>query len=261
MCTIGTVFTGGPLSQKGRINSFKQCDLTKQTTFYPPKLRQQTSQILYFAFTRESVDGIWAGINDHGVSFVAADAYTNTQYTVPPEENSRLFQKYEDSIAQNTTAAGAIAMLEQFYLDGFPGPDIVLLTDPEGAIFLEFSPTDGIRTIRVPDIFFSSTNHFRILPDAIDYEENHSTYLRLARAEAILEKDPMNGIKTVLKDQHYGQSELSICRIAQQPVEYYTQATVIFSVSPVGISSQYIINGNPRSKDYTTQQFFDAPQP
>lgn len=88
----------------------------------------------------------------------------------------------------------------------------------------------------------------------VDYPKNHSTYLRLARAEALLNLDPTsNGIKRVLSDQYYGQTELSICRVANAPGEYYTQATVILGTMPGSAWAEYLINGNPRTKPYTVK--------
>ena len=71
MCTIGTVFDGSTVC------TFKQCDLTDPTTFYVPEQRQGKAGS-YLAMTRAGKPGLWAGANEQGVSFVAADNYTRT---------------------------------------------------------------------------------------------------------------------------------------------------------------------------------------
>lgn len=249
MCTIGTVF-----SDHG-VYVYKQCDLTVKTLFNEPMERQKT--LAYLAMTREGRPGLWSGINQAGVSFVAADAYTNRTYDVPDDAVNMLFYAYESALANNKTARDAADTLEDFYRNGyhkslFPGPDITLFADMDQAIFIEFTPGsnnhDPIREVVVRKNFFASTNHFRVQPDAVLYEANHSTYLRLARSETTLEEDPnFEGIVNVLTDQYYGPSELSICRVAQYQGEYFTQATAIFGTLPDSLVCKYQVNGNPIS--------------
>lgn len=251
MCTIGVVFASTG------VHVFKQCDLTSTKKFYPPELKTGTGHYPFLAMTREGRPGLWAGMNCKGVSFVAADAYTNRTYEVPDAAVNDLFNAYEQTLANAETAREAADALQAFYNtynqnQGFPGPDIVLHADETQAIYTEYTPGPNlhraVREIVTTQGAFASTNHFRIQPDAVVYSANHSTYLRLVRAEAILEKDPTHeGIVNVLCDQYYGQSELSICRIAEFPGEYFTQATALFSMSPAGLACEFQINGNPRS--------------
>jgi hypothetical protein len=247
MCTIGTVF------QNNGVYVYKQCDLTITKQFYDPVEKQQ--KLRYLAMPREGRPGLWAGLNENGVCFVAADAYTNRTYETPDDAVNALFNSYEDAVGNGGTAREAAKILEDFYLNGyqktlFPGPDIALFADSKQAIFIEFTPGSNnhnpIREVTVNNNYFASTNHFRIQPDAVVYESNHSTYLRLARSETILEKNPdHSGIIAVLTDQYYGPSELSICRIAQYSGEYFTQATAVFGSFPDTLSLEYQINGNP----------------
>jgi hypothetical protein len=244
MCSIGSVFTSNG------VYVYKQCDLTTTKQFYEPEVRPGRSP--YIAMTREGRPGIWAGLNARGVSFVAADAYTNRTYDTPDDAVNALFGAYEASVAQSSSAAEAAKILESFYRSGyrqalFPGPDIALFADASQAIFIEYTPGpsnhDPVRRVVVNKNFFASTNHFRVQPDAVAYDANHSTYLRLARAETILEKDPSHdGIMSLLVDQYYGPSELSICRKQEYAGEYFTQATVLFGSD---LSCEYQINGNP----------------
>lgn len=244
MCSIGSVFTSDG------VYVYKQCDLTVTKQFYEPEIRFGAAP--YIAMTRQGRPGIWAGLNRNGVSFVAADAYTNRTYDTPDDAVDALFAAYEASVANSGSAREAAKILESFYRSGykqalFPGPDIALFADASEAIFIEYTPGpcnhDPIREITVNKNFFASTNHFRLQPDAVVYDANHSTYLRLARAETILEKDPNHtGIMNLLVDQYYGPSELSICRVQEYPGEYFTQATVVFSSR---LTCEYQINGNP----------------
>jgi hypothetical protein len=247
MCSIGVVFVDG------QVYIYKQCDLTVQTKFYDPVQKKLTYK--YYAMTREGRPGLWAGLNEKGVGFVAADAYTNRTYVTPDAAVDALFKAYENAVGKGASAKESATLLENFYLSGylgtlFPGPDIALFVDKSQAIFIEYTPGPcnqaPVREIVVNSGFFASTNHFRVQPDAVIYESNHSTYLRLARAETILEKYPTHdGIMNLLTDQYYGPSELSICRVAEYPGEYYTQATVIFGAWPSSFSCEYQVNGNP----------------
>lgn len=247
MCTIGAVF-----DDQG-VHLFKQCDLTSKTTFHPPAVK--FGRIPYIAMTRDGRPGLWAGMNQAGVCFVAADSYTNRTYQVEDADVNRLFTAYEQSVANGATARQAADMLQAFYLSdnggqGFAAPDIAMHADATQAIFTEYTPGPqqhrAVREVVVKRGFFASTNHFRVQPDAVVYPANHSTYLRLARAETILEKTPtLDGVRAVLTDQYYGPSELSICRVAEFPGEYFTQATAVFSAGPAGLASEYQIGGNP----------------
>lgn len=267
MCTIGAVFDGSS------IFTFKQCDLIPETEFYEPDVRSGYGEVgSYIAMTRKGSSGIWAGTNDAGVSFVAADSYTTTaaNYYTTSNQVEALFAAYEASISSYTTAIDAAASLCNFYqgLDAegktvsepFPAPDISLITgwaDVEQtqlvAIFIEYMPNPynqvSVRTIERTDGFFASTNNFRLQPDSVNYPANHSTYLRLNRAETILQNDPTeNGIKTLLTDQYYGQTELSICRETDYiGTEFHTQATALFSVGQGTPGCEYQINGNPKN--------------
>ncbi len=263
MCTIGTLF------DRGNIHTFKQCDLIPVTTFNEPDVRSGNNGVgTYIAMTRKGAGGIWAGVNDAGVAFVAADSYTTTaaNYSATSAEIAALFAAYETSISSYTSARAAANNLVDFYRTmgdsrAFPAPDISLISGWADAkktqaitIFIEYMPNpynqDSVRIIERSSGFFVSTNNFRLQPDSVDYPANHSTYLRLRRAETILQSEPGNtGIKSLLSDQYYGQTELSICRETDYiGSEFHTQATALFTVGagtkPV---CEYQINGNPRT--------------
>jgi hypothetical protein len=268
MCTIGTVFDGSA------IHTFKQCDLIPITAFNEPETREgQGSVTSYIALTRGDGSGrIWAGVNSAGVSFVAADAYaTSANYYTTDAQSAALFEAYEKSIRCHATAIDAAEHLSAFYQDmgdgtPFPAPDISLFSgwvDPEQtqavSIFLEYMPRPynhlPVRRIVRQDGFFASTNHFRIQPEAITYPANHSTYLRLSRAETILQQNPSRqGIISLLTDQYYGKCELSICRETDYVgQEFHTQATALFTAAPGSAPiCEYQVNGNPLTNPLRT---------
>lgn len=273
MCTIGCVY------ENGVVRTFKQCDLTEGTTFFPPETIVGKAG-RYLAFRRYGRPGIWAGVNECGVGFVAADYYTNEDpgerqtgqaakflatntFLGLNDDIDRLLLAYETVVANYDNTQSAIDYLIHWYLNEgnlggstpyFKHPDIVLISDKSKAVFLEYYPGSAL-TLQPKAGWFASTNHARMFTQTVDYSKNHSTYLRLARAEVLLAKaTTMQGIKSVLQDQYFGDTELSICRVANSPGQYFTQASVIFNASNDEVWSDYLINGNPRTKDYTVKK-------
>jgi hypothetical protein len=265
MCTIGNVFS---TEGKVRFNTvFKQCDLENAAAFIEPAVAiDKYSGIRYLPFTRKSDDGTsphaWAGVNEYGVSFVAADSYlkagsdSGLQYINAPKSSS-VFDMYNNIIARYKTAEEATAYAKEFYkLELKGGTDILLIADAESSYFIEAGGGNVI-AMCVTERFFASTNHMRMLYGAVEYENNHSTYLRLQRAESILQNSPThNGVGDVLRDKYFGQSVWSICRSntlrSKEESPFYTQASVIINVPGVAgesgkrdVSVEYVINGKP----------------
>ena len=259
MCTIGVVF------RDSEILTFKQCDLIPQTQFNEPQVKAGENGVgSYIAMTRANTKGIWAGVNDKGISFVAVDSYTTTSanYYSTSDEANKLFDAYEGSISKHNNARDAANFLIDFYRESrFSAPDISMITGWADSaktqpisILIEYMPNpynfDCVRTIERTEGHFSNTNNFRLQPNSVDYPANHSTYLRLQRAEQLLQQDPSEqGIKTVLTDEYYGKTELSICRSAYQGhSEFHTQATAFFKASIKGKPTcEFQINGNPKN--------------
>ena len=210
---------------------------------------------------------------------------TNSNQEEVNDSVDALFRAYESSIADYNNATDAAASLSKFYMNGTPenpghfdGADIALFADHTQSIYMEYSPTGDftfdamgnvideagtpeVRTvitqIHKKDAFnpaaasFVSTNNGRLFNTAVTYPMNLSTYLRLNRAELLMLRDPSHaGIHAVLKDQYYGKTDISICRVATKPGQFYTQASVIFTTLPQGIACEYVINGNPRTKPW-----------
>lgn len=273
MCTIGNLFSAN--QQGSRFHTvFKQCDLKDATEFNVPMITMDLeTKIRYVAFTRNKEDGTtpaWSGINEYGVSFVAADSYLkNTElegykhvrYINTPHETS-VFDMYLNLIAKYKTASEAVEYAAAFYREEMAGSadtDILLVADANCSYFIE-AYAGKVISIERREKFFVSTNHMRMIYGAVPYENNHSTYLRLERAEAVLEHNPThNGVGDLLRDQYYGESVWSICRSNEicvpEESPFYTQASVIFNVpSEAGADGkrnslvEFVINGKPDEK-------------
>lgn len=266
MCTIGAV----KAEQFSGMFSFKQCDLDKLTYFETPTIEQGLPGIKYMKFMRDGSEGGWAGINNYGVSFVAADSYLekdasgNLKMRRVTEE---IFKAYAKIISDFKNAKDAKEYMCDFYKT-FPSPDILLISDSESMFFIETNNGKLICTEKKKR-YFTSTNHFRMLYSGVEYKKNHSTYLRLEKSELILQAQPnINGIVDVLSDQYYGNSVFSICRISpitpdnyvpegedicycpDQESKFFTQASVIFSTNGSKVNLAYQINGNPIVNEY-----------
>lgn len=294
MCTIGNSFY--------RINGvnvqsvFKQCDLVNPTRFLTPVVKTAVNKtegsdtpetIRYVAFTRIRGDQCpaWAGINEYGVSFVAADSYLDKS-KVTPNENAALdsdtvFDMYLRIITSYKTAKEAVMMAKKYYETVEYADlltDILLIADEKEMFFIE-TVNKKVRIIQRDMGHFVSTNHCRMFYEAVPYEQNHSTYLRLDRAEKILQsRADINGIGRLLRDSYYGETVWSVCRYAnltglddgnvkQELTEeemFYTQAAVIFTVKPCSGSDgkpevicEYVINDNASVENagYTWRPF------
>jgi len=241
MCTIGSVV------EPGSVLTFKQCDLAFPTRFLAPEIRRGPTGIRYLAFTREGARGPWAGVNERGVGFVAADAYLDAEATAALGPAGDPLEGYASIVAEHASAEAAVERMIDFY--GERGaPDILLVSDLEGAFLVEYSPRSGARVARRDEGYLVATNHYRMLPGGVDFDDDPSTHLRLARAEEMLDADPgLGGIHALLQDQHFGETALSICRIADLPGAHYTQATVIFRATSGRVDVSYQLNGNPRT--------------
>ncbi|MFX0557033.1 hypothetical protein ACOCEA_09545 [Maribacter sp. CXY002] len=253
MCTIGNVF----IPESNGLISFKQCDLEKKTEFIEPIIEQGLGDIKYLPFKRVGSNGPWAGVNNYGVSFVAADAYlevTDKHIAVLKGVDQDIFAAYTKIISDCKTAQEAAVYMSKFY-KSFKSPDILLINDATSSYFIETNE-DVVECIERTDLFFASTNHFRMLYGGVLYPMNHSSYLRLVRAEAALEKNTnAQGPFNVLKDQYFGETVFSICRVNSEtpPQEspYYTQATALFFTDGHTVNCAYQLNGNPRTNPYT----------
>ncbi|MDE6209674.1 MAG: hypothetical protein K2M73_08415 [Lachnospiraceae bacterium] len=279
MCTIGNSFY--------KINGidvqsvFKQCDLVDATQFLTPVVETAVNEnptgntpetIRYVAFTR--IKGkehpAWAGVNEYGVSFVAADSYLdkNKEEDCQAETSNRasVFDMYLSIITSYTTAKEAVLMAKKFYeTEDYADvlTDILLISDEKEMYFIETVKKE-VRIIKRINGHFASANHCRMFYEAVPYDQNHSTYLRLERAEKILQtRSDIDGIGDLLRDSYYGKTVWSVCRYAglteldndntsnTDEEMYYTQAAVIFTIKPDVVAGnkpqvicEYVINNN-----------------
>lgn len=248
MCTIGIVY------RKSAMIIFEQCDLNKRTLFYKPKIKSN-KDISYMSFERQDIEGTWCGINNYGVGFVSADCYVKDNESSSLSNNGKEFKAYENIISNYKTAREAVEFIKGFYSTSL-NKGILIISDKKESYYIEGYNGEVIVVLLTPEFHpkhLVSTNHFRFIHEEVSFKENHSTYLRLTRAEEMLLKDcSLNGVKNLLKDQYYGKSVMSICRESDicpsGEKVYTTQATAIFLVNNNcnDISTYYQINGNPK---------------
>lgn len=278
MCTIGTVFDP---TREGAI-VFKQCDLSEDTHFLEPSVRPGAGDIRYVPFEREGAAGPWAGFNDRGVCFVSADAYldpdagcevaqANEAFEVAPRD---VLAAYTAILAACASAEEGVAYMASFYA-WHGAPDIVLVADRDAAYLVEHLPGRELAVARfeappasiadaagglvrpsagsasTPPCFVSATNHFRMQPGAVDFDDDPSTHLRLARSEGLLGAEPsLAGVFALLGDQHEGASERSVCRIAEQPGEFHTQASLVVVLGDGHVDCHYLLDAHPRMRPF-----------
>jgi hypothetical protein len=253
MCTIGSFF-----NQDYTI-SFKQCDLKKPTKFFTPEILNGLDGIRYTKFGREGNTGSWCGVNNFGVSFSAADSYLSS---TAPKVNCNIptkvvFDAYIKIISEHKTAKKAAAFMCEFY-ETFIEADIVIISDYKETYYIEAYNNKVIcvkrsYSERVKDNHFICTNHFRYIHGAINYNDNHSTYLRLERAELLAGLENPNAFE-LLSDRYYGDSVYSICRNCEITPDgeepYFTQASAVFATNGKTVNCAYLINGNPITEPF-----------
>lgn len=263
MCTIGVVY------RKSNMTIFKQCDLNEKAIFYEPKICTN-KDIKYLSFERSGTLGPWCGINDYGVCFVAADAYlkqgdNRIHNGAAKVKDESIFTAYEHIITKCKTANEAVEFMKSFYED-FIDPDILIISDKRESYYMEAYNKEIVVVKLISEFnrkYFLATNHFRYIHGGVTFNEDHSSYLRLHRADEILLTDcSEEGIKRLLKDKYYGESVLSICRSSnicpKGEKKYDTQATAIFTINNNfnKISCNYQINGNPIDNEFKNVNIF-----
>lgn len=256
MSTLGNVFFS---DRRGNI-TFKQCDIDVKREFYSPVIEYGRDGIKYMTFGREGLKGPWAGVNNYGVSFVSVDSYLgydNSGVVSLNKVDSDIYLVYKKILSDTKTAQEAAEYMKGFY-KSFNRPDMLLITDAKKSYFIETNNNE-VECIERRDGFFASTNHFRMLNRGVLYPLNHSTYLRLSRAEAILlSNEGVESVYKVLRDQYFGESVFSICRVngetPHKEESCFTQASVLFFSEGDIVNCVYQLNGNPMSNNYTVVQ-------
>jgi len=163
---------GGQLGASHSI-TYKQCDLMKQTTFYEPVILDGLDGIRYLKFGREGNTGSWCGINNYGVSFVAADAYLdeNVQVMEDTAPTIGIFDAYCKIVSDFKDAKSATEFMCEFY-QSFQQPDILLISDATAFYYIEALNGEVIAmekryALHLADNHLCVTNHFRLLHGAV----------------------------------------------------------------------------------------------
>ena len=242
MCTIGAV-----LNDKG-LSIFKNCDLTKNVTFYKPKKRK--GKYKYLGFTRKSRPGIWAGINEKGLGIVSADTYTKKNYKARPWTINKIFQGNEKVISKNKNVKQAIHFLKSKYKNEIKDvPDLIILGDKNNIAVFEFTPPDKFGVKIKEKGYVLRTNQFQILKGGMSRKEDPQSYKRFDRAKELIGKSTnLNSIKSLCKDHKNGPSKFSICRHGKNN-EYKTQASAIMTHNK-NTKAYYVKNNYPCKEKY-----------
>ncbi|MFH1838616.1 MAG: carcinine hydrolase/isopenicillin-N N-acyltransferase family protein [Candidatus Kuenenbacteria bacterium] len=237
MCTIG-----GKINKK--LTLFKNCDLVKNIEFYKPKIKK--GKYKYIAFTRRGISGLYAGINQFGLSIVAADTYTKKRYKAKPYTVYNIFKCYEKIIADYKNVDDALNFLKKYYTSKICVPDLIIIGDKKKIAVFEFIPKKkfGIEIIKKGNIL--RTNQFKILKGGKNKNEDPESYIRYNNAFKIINKNI--SFTKLLKDHHDGPSKFSICRHGKKS-EYKTQASIIMATGKK-IKAYYIINNYPCKEHY-----------
>lgn len=272
MCTMGAVF-----ERNGNF-TFKQCDLMEPAMFLEPTHIETNRDVIgekgaieYLALERQEQNGqikCWGGINNYGVSFVEADSYLREKkdgQIVKKMEKVTLemCKAYKEVIAECTSAKSGAEKIIKFFKQNAVS-NIIIIGDDKEIYFIEVKYKEIVCVRRQYKEYsmanyLAATNHLRYIHGAVSYEQDHSTYLRLQRAETLLSEGmPSKQIASVLSDQYYGETVLSICGVKGKGLEsvpdeepYYTQASVIFYAGRNSVSMAYLLNGNPGEHEYT----------
>jgi|TARA_B100002003_G_C14049959_1_gene505731 hypothetical protein len=240
MCTIGA-------SINNELILFKNCDLTKKTVFYKPKIKK--GKYKYLAMTRKGRNGCWAGINENGLGIVAADTYTKKEYKSNKKTTENIFKGYEKTISEYKNTKEALKFLKQYYKNKIKIiPDLFIIADKSNMAVFEFTPPNKFGIKIKKKGFILRTNQFKILKDGKDKKQDPESYIRFDNALRFIKKGSLNQIKNLCCDHKNGPSKFSVCRHGKKG-EYKTGASVIFVVNK-DIKAYYVINNSPCKTKY-----------
>lgn len=241
MCTIG-----GYIDNK-TTTTFKNCDLINNTTFFTPVIIQ--GKYRYIAFQREGRPGIYAGINEYGLSIVAADTYTKKEYEEGPNTVDNIFMAYERTIANHKNIDDALPFLKGFYSTKITIPDMIILADRQKIVVIEFTPGMKFGIKECTNGHVARTNQFRILSGGKNRLEDPESFIRydtVSKLQTTNEPTPL-----ILNDHTNGPSQFSVCRHGKRG-EFNTQASIILTTDDKTTEAKYIINNHPCNDVYST---------
>jgi len=242
MCTIGAIKT------KNGFQIFKQLDLPRKTEIFQPEIRRGKAG-KYLAFSRENAKGVWAAANEHGLTFVAADANCEKQFPFSENDKKRLFQFYEKITADFADLENAEKFIRERFENDFRVPDIVAIGNGERFILLKFHPSQIWERDEVSSGALFCTNHFcheSNLHFNVAREKDESTFLRLETAQELFAKG--ESLEAILQNHDNGPGEKSICRHGKSG-EFFTQACVIFKIEKQ-VSAKFTLNAKTCESDF-----------
>jgi len=256
MCTIGTSH-----NDNGTVYSFKNRDLINIKENPQPFIvkGKKHSYIKFGVDITNKYKGVWAGINDRGVSILGADGnslidYTGTQYG----GGEKTWEAYETVLSEFDSARKAYAFLIDFYQENKIGGtgDIIIIADKKDSIILEYSfNTWSIQFKDNP--YMLRTNFFVNLPHLRPSPESNTLHMssakRYERALGVLSASSSNttidDIKRLLTDTYYGENAFSLCRSGGDG-EYKTICSVVFEVTDTEAIAYYVMNDKPSFDKY-----------
>lgn len=237
MCIIGAART-----ESGFL-VFKQLDLREKTRIFEPEIRQ--GRLRYLAFSRENSNGVWAGVNEKKLAFVAADAETEQSFSLSPEQKKTFFALYESILANCDDIESAEKKIRFEFENNFRIPDIVAFGDDKRFVLLKFFPPNRWERDEITndsqEKHLFCTNHFWQTTGGVLRADNESTFLRLEAANKLFDNGA--GPENILKSHQFGPGEKSICRHGEAG-EFFTQATVIFEIDG-GVKAKFVLNNTP----------------
>ena len=234
MCIIGAIKT------KHGFQIFKQLDLKIKTKIFSPEIRSGKAG-KYLAFSRENITGIWAGMNEHGLTFTAADADCKKDFPFSNQDKKKLFNFYEKIVADFSNLQDAEKFICEKFKNDFHIADILAIGNKEKFILFKFHPPQICERHEISNHALFCTNHFQETKNLslnLTSEKNSSTFLRLKTVQKLFAKNKK--IEEILQNHENGPSEKSICRHGKNG-QFFTQACVIFKIEEK-LTAKFILN-------------------
>jgi hypothetical protein len=257
MCTIGAIF-----SENGKLFAFKNRDLPVNKE-NPQPLIEESGNLKYIKFGVDKANklpGVWAGVNEKGLSILGADGNGLIDYQGPEYGGGeRTWEAYEYVLAECSTISEAYHYIIEFYTKNKIGGqgDIIIIADKKQAVALEYAMNLWSIQFNGNDPFIVRTNFFLNLPHLRPQPETNTLHLssqkRYERALSLLSatttKTDINDVKKLLCDAENGPGAFSLCREGGEG-EYKTICSVIMEVSEEQNIAHYIINEKPSINKY-----------
>ena len=257
MCTVGAVH-----NNNGSLYVFKNRDLIEMRKNPDPVISEMDGcKYIKFGIDESGTKpGVWAGVNEHGLSIVGADGNSLINY-VGPEYGSgeKTWVAYEEVLAHCKDVAEAYSFITDFYTKNRIGGtgDIIILADRNRSAAIEYTMDLWSIQFNGNTPYTIRTNFFVNLPHIRPKPETSSLHLssahRYARALGLLSHTSsdtgLDDVKRILCDRENGPGALSILREGGTS-EYKTVCSVIFEITATRIQAHYILNQKPAVDKY-----------